>query len=142
MTPRAQVKKICLALPEATEERSGRHAAFLVRNKKFAYYLDDHHGDGRLAVTTRAAPGQNTALVASDPGRFFIPSYIGSRGWVGLYLDVGPFDWTRSTTWLSTATCWSRRNGWPLSSTRDRADRQLSVTAAPTLRVPGVVTFA
>ncbi|MBA2327831.1 MAG: MmcQ/YjbR family DNA-binding protein [Actinobacteria bacterium] len=93
MTPRAQVKKICLALPEATEERSGRHAAFLVRNKKFAYYLDDHHGDGRLAVTTRAAPGQNTALVASDPGRFFIPSYIGSRGWVGLYLDVGPFDW-------------------------------------------------
>jgi hypothetical protein len=91
--PRARVTEICLALPEATQQDSGRHAAFLVRNKKFAYYLDDHHGDGRLAVTTRAAPGENTALVASHPDRFFIPSYIGPRGWVGLYLDVGRVDW-------------------------------------------------
>jgi hypothetical protein len=87
------VKRMCLALPEATEERAGRHAAYLVRKKKFAYYLDDHHGDGRLAVTTRAAPGENTALVASDPERYFMPSYIGPRGWVGLYLDVGRVDW-------------------------------------------------
>lgn len=93
MTPRAEVKKICLALPEATEERTGRHAAYLVRNKKFAYYLDEHHGDGRLAVTTRAAPGANTALAESNPDRYFIPSYIGPRGWVGLYLDVGRVDW-------------------------------------------------
>ncbi|MGQ0804107.1 MAG: MmcQ/YjbR family DNA-binding protein [Actinomycetota bacterium] len=94
MTPRAEVKKICLALPEATEERTGRHAAYLVRNKKFAYYLDDHHGDGRVAVTTRAAPGENTALIASNPDRyFFMPSYIGPRGWVGLYLDLGRVDW-------------------------------------------------
>jgi hypothetical protein len=29
MTPRVQVKRMCLALPEATEERAGRHAAYL-----------------------------------------------------------------------------------------------------------------
>jgi hypothetical protein len=90
---RARVRKICLGLPEATETSSGRHSAFLVRNKKFAYFLDDHHGDGRVAVTTRAAPGQNTELADADPRRYFIPSYVGPRGWVGYYLDVGRFDW-------------------------------------------------
>jgi len=93
VTLRARVRKVCLALLEATEERADRHAAYLVRKKKFAYYLDDHHGDGRLAVTARAAPGENTALVESYPDRYFIPSYIGPRGWVGLYLDVGRVDW-------------------------------------------------
>ncbi len=70
-----------------------RHSAFLVRKKKFAYFLDDHHGDGRVAVCCRALPGENTTLARSDPVRFFIPSYIGPRGWVGLYVDRGRVDW-------------------------------------------------
>ena len=85
--------KICLSLPEATERSSGRHSSYLVRTKKFAYFLDDHGGDGRLAVTTRAAPGQNSVLVDADPRRYFIPAYTGPRGWVGYYLDVGRVDW-------------------------------------------------
>ena len=31
-------------------------------------------------------------MVASDPERFFVPPYVGGRGWLGVYLDV-PLDW-------------------------------------------------
>ncbi|MDH3684282.1 MAG: MmcQ/YjbR family DNA-binding protein [Acidimicrobiia bacterium] len=64
-----------------------------VRRKKFAYYLDDHHGDGVVALTCKAPPGTNRALAESDPDRFFIPSYTGPRGWVGLRLDLSTVDW-------------------------------------------------
>ena len=84
---------ICLGFPEAVREEIGRHAAFLVRGKKFAYYLDDHHGDGIVAVTCRAIPGEHEALLASHDPRFFQPAYLGPRGWIGLRLDLGMIDW-------------------------------------------------
>jgi len=80
-------------LPEATREYNGQHASFSVRGKKFAYFLDDHHGDGVVALSCRAAPGENRALIASDPDRYYLPSYVGPRGWVALRLDVGTVDW-------------------------------------------------
>jgi len=84
---------ICLALPEATRELQGDHASFRVRKKVFAYFLNDHHGDGIVSVCGKALPGDNTALAASDPARFYLPAYIGPRGWIGLRLDVGEVDW-------------------------------------------------
>jgi phosphoribosylglycinamide formyltransferase-1 len=90
---RERVTALCLALPEAEDHGPGQHAAFTVRGKKFAYYLDDHHGDGRRSVCCRAPAGENTALVAADPERYFIPAYIGPRGWVGYYVDLGREDW-------------------------------------------------
>jgi hypothetical protein len=89
----ARLTKICLALPETTRRLGGRHAAFLVRAKIFAYYLDDHHGDGIVALCCKVAPGENADLVALDPARFYLPPYIGPRGWVGLRLDAGEIDW-------------------------------------------------
>ena len=89
----ARLTGICLALPEVTRRYNGQHATFLVRDRKFAYYLVDHHGDGIVAVCCRAAPGENEALVASDPIRFYRPAYIGPRGWVGLRLDLDEIDW-------------------------------------------------
>ncbi len=32
--------------------------------------------------------------MASEPARFFVPPYLGHRGWVGMWLDTGPADWT------------------------------------------------
>jgi predicted DNA-binding protein (MmcQ/YjbR family) len=91
---RSRVAKLCLALPEATaHSETGQHDAYLVRNKKFAYYLDDHHGDGRLALCCRAPAGENTARAAADPEHYFVPPYIGPRGWVGYYLDTRHVDW-------------------------------------------------
>jgi phosphoribosylglycinamide formyltransferase-1 len=89
----ARLTKICLAFPQVTRKILGRHAAFLVGKRTFAYFLNDHHGDGIVAVTCKALPGDNAALVAAQPDRFYLPAYIGPRGWVALRLDVGKVDW-------------------------------------------------
>ena len=89
----ARLMKICLALPEAIQEQAGRHATFLVRKHVFAYYLNDHHGDGIVSVCCKVLPGDNEALIAAHPERFYMPAYIGPRGWVALRLDVGGLDW-------------------------------------------------
>ena len=88
-----RLTKICLALPEATRQIMGRHAGFYVRKKTFVYFLDDHHGDGIVGINCKVLPGDNTALIAADPRRFYMPAYVGSKGWVGLRLDTGKIDW-------------------------------------------------
>jgi phosphoribosylglycinamide formyltransferase-1 len=89
----SRVTKLCLALPEATREAHGRHASFLIRKKVFVYFMNNHHGDGIVSIACKALPGDNTALVAAQRERFYLPSYIGPRGWVALRLDVGEPDW-------------------------------------------------
>jgi hypothetical protein len=88
-----RLSDICLALPETVRADHGSHAAFTVRKKTFAYFLNDHHGDGIVSVCARAFPGENKALVAAHPRKFYLPAYIGPRGWVGLRLDRGKVDW-------------------------------------------------
>src|ERR1700751_2704905 len=87
------LSQLALALPEATRLIAGTHAQFVVRKKTFAYFLNDHHGDGIVAVTCKVLPGDNTALVEAQPRRFYLPAYIGSKGWVALRLDMGKIDW-------------------------------------------------
>jgi phosphoribosylglycinamide formyltransferase-1 len=89
----ARLSRICLALSEAQVERHRSHATFSVRRRNFAYYLDDHHGDGMVALNCKVPPGVNEHLAEMDPKRFHIPAYVGHRGWVGLRLDVGRVDW-------------------------------------------------
>jgi phosphoribosylglycinamide formyltransferase-1 len=88
-----RVTCIALELPEAARQMHASHAAFLVRKKTFAYFLDDHHSDGIVAVTCKVLPGDNARLVAAQPRRYYLPAYIGARGWVALRLDVGKVDW-------------------------------------------------
>ena len=99
----ARLTRICLALPEATRQTLGHHAGFLVRKKTFAYYLNDHHGDGIIAVTGKVLPGDNKALVEAQPDRFYLPAYIGPRGWVALRLDVGAVDWDEVAELVATS---------------------------------------
>jgi predicted DNA-binding protein (MmcQ/YjbR family) len=89
----SELSEICLALPEATRELQGDHASFRVRKKVFAYFLNNHHGDGIVSICGKALPGDNKILVASDPEKYYLPAYIGPRGWVGLRLDIGKVDW-------------------------------------------------
>ena len=84
---------LCLELPQATRETQGSHASFRVRKKVFVYYLNDHHGDGIESVCCKVPPGENSVLVAAQPERFYLPAYIGPRGWVALRLDRGKIDW-------------------------------------------------
>jgi len=98
----ALVRKICDLFPEV-EVREGQHHAFLVRGKKFAYYLVDHHGDDRVSLECKAEKGVNEALVARDGSRFFLPPYMAHHGWIGLYLDVGRVDWGEVEALLTDA---------------------------------------
>ena len=50
-------------------------------------YLDDHHGDGRLALWCAAPEGMQAGLVGASPDAYFVPPYVGHRGWLGLRLD-------------------------------------------------------
>ena len=88
-----RVSEIALSLPEVKRELHGSHATFLVRKKPFAYYLDNHHGDGIVGVTCKVLPGENQSLVEAQPDRFYPPAYLASRGWVALRLDRGKIDW-------------------------------------------------
>ncbi|HEX4245103.1 MAG TPA: MmcQ/YjbR family DNA-binding protein [Acidimicrobiales bacterium] len=85
----AHLRRICLGFPEATEQPFGGHTApsFRVRDKLFLIV-----GEDREYATCKAPPGVQQMLVASDPERFFVPKYVGSKGWVGIQLGGDP-DW-------------------------------------------------
>ena len=84
-----RLRAICLALPEAVEKEAWGDPTFRVRDKIFAM---EKRGDGRVSVWCKAPPGSQAVLVGADPERFFVPPYVGHKGWVGVRLDNKP-DW-------------------------------------------------
>jgi phosphoribosylglycinamide formyltransferase-1 len=90
---RDKVTQICLALPSTEHTEKGDHVIYKVRGKVFAYFLDDHHGDGIVSVCVKSELGENQDRARRDPERYYLPAYIGSRGWFGLRLDRGRVDW-------------------------------------------------
>jgi hypothetical protein len=89
---RDHVAEIVADLPEATSS-GDPHLTLAVRKKTFGYFLDDHHGDGIVGIALKAAAGEQEALIRSNPDRFYVPAYLGAKGWVGVRLDVGEVDW-------------------------------------------------
>jgi predicted DNA-binding protein (MmcQ/YjbR family) len=90
----SQLSKICLSLPEAARRDLNEHADFRVRGKVFAYFLNNHHGDGIISVCCKSALGENIDRASREPLRFYLPPYIGPRGWFGLRLDGEAVDWS------------------------------------------------
>jgi hypothetical protein len=85
--------RICLGLPEVSERPSHGAPTFFVRGKRaFVMVLDNHHEDGRFAIWCAAGDGMQQLLVEAEPERFFVPPYVGHRGWLGVRLDRG-LDW-------------------------------------------------
>lgn len=89
-----KLSSICLSLPQALRQDQGSHAAFSVSKKVFVYYLNDHHGDGIVGFCCKVLPGDNEKLIASNPRKFYMPAYVGPRGWVALRLDRRTVDWS------------------------------------------------
>ncbi len=85
-----RLRCICLALPDASEIETWGHPTFRVRDKIFVGCGEDDRG--RAQMSCKAPPGEQQALVASDPVRFFVPAYVGKSGWVGVRLDAKT-DW-------------------------------------------------
>jgi len=89
-----KLTKICMALPGASKEAMHGHVAFKVGKKTFAYYLNDHHGDGIVSVCCKVLSGDNDRLIDGNPRKFYMPAYIGPRGWVALRMDRATVDWS------------------------------------------------
>jgi hypothetical protein len=85
-----RVRRICLALPEATEGGGVGNPSWRVRAKIFAMRHDGHAG--RWGIWIKATHDAQRTLVESDPDRFFVPPYVGVHGWVGASLEVSQ-DW-------------------------------------------------
>ena len=90
----SRLVKICKALPEVEVEIAGEtHLSFRIRKKIFAYYLFDHHGDGMIAFCSKSSRPEQQRLVRDDPVSFFVPAYLGAKGWVAIRLDLDEVDW-------------------------------------------------
>ena len=88
-----RIRAICLTLPETSERPSHGAPTFFVRGKRaFLMVVTNHHGDGRFAIWCAAPEGLQGSLVEADRERFFVPPYVGHRGWLGVRLDRG-LDW-------------------------------------------------
>ncbi len=91
--PLEQLRLICRELPEFAEKVAWGSPTFRVRKKMFGMFVDDHHGDGRVALWCKAPPGAQEILVGAAPARFFVPPYVGHQGWIGIRLDTDDVDW-------------------------------------------------
>ena len=81
------VREICLHLPETTEVVSHGSPNFRVADKTFATFSVNHHGDGRVALLLAMGPGAQLYHVTIEPQYYFVPPYVGPRGWVGIELN-------------------------------------------------------
>jgi len=83
-----RLREICLALPEVFEKEAWGECTFRVTGgSTFAMTDNNHHDSGHIAVWVKAPAMVQEILVNSDPKRFFIPPYMGKKGWVGVRID-------------------------------------------------------
>ena len=91
---RERLTELCGVLPEVNYETVGdSHIAFRIRKKIFAYYLFDHHGDGIIAFCCKSSLSEQRRLVRDDSESFFVPAYLGAKGWIAIRLDLDEVDW-------------------------------------------------
>jgi hypothetical protein len=100
-----KVRELCLALPEVTEKPSHGAPTFFHKKKVFVYFLDNHHDDGRLALWCAAPDGAQAMLVDNNPDHYFVPPYVGYRGWVGVRLDRDA-EWSEVSAVIESAYQW------------------------------------
>jgi hypothetical protein len=98
---RKRIAKMVAKLPEAETKSAGRHMSLEVRGKRFGWFLDDHHGDGRVALNCKGSPSLHDMLRDLAPGHFHVPKYV--RGWIGLWLDLPKLDWSLVETAIREA---------------------------------------
>lgn len=83
------VREVCLSFPESAEVISHGSPDFRVNGKTFATYVINHHGDGHIALWLNAPQGAQQLYVKQEPKHFYVPPYVGPRGWLGVDLDKG-----------------------------------------------------
>lgn len=82
-----KIRELCLSFPETSEKEAWGGPTFRVKGKMFVMYMDGHHGDGRVALWCNADAEDRDGIVAGDPKLFFVPPYVGVKGWLGVRID-------------------------------------------------------
>jgi hypothetical protein len=98
----ARVRALALALPAVAERLSHGSPGFFVEGGKFfAYFQQNHHGDGNIALLVKASGVEEQAmLIENNPALYYRPAYFGPSGWIGIRLD-GDTDWAQIADWLA-----------------------------------------
>jgi hypothetical protein len=133
----ARLNDVCCAFAGAECKLSHGAPSFHVRGKMFVTFMDHHHGDGRIAAWVKATLDDQRRLVAQDPIRFFVPPYVGVKGWVGVRLDGAHADWIElailvESAWASVAPKRVAADGVPKRAkpfTRPKTDPEVARAA-------------
>jgi hypothetical protein len=97
----ATVRSFALSLPEAEERETWGDATFRVRDKIFVMFDEQER---RLWI--KSTRDEQQALIAMDPETYFVPSYVGSKGWIGVVVanaDRGEVEELVTEAWRMTA---------------------------------------
>lgn len=98
-----QLRSICSRLPEVNERLSHHTPTFFVRDKKVLVHLwENHHNRDGVDLWCPAEPGVQAEMVDLEPDRFFVPPYVGHRGWLGVRIDDDT-DWDEIMAILTAA---------------------------------------
>lgn len=130
-SPLDRLRALCLALPEAHEVLAWGEPTFRVKNKMFATYAasGNHHGSGRPAVWVKAVAANQALMVKASPDRYFVPPYVGVKGWIGVWLDEQP-DWDTLADLLGDAYAMTapktKRTAAPKAKAKPRSPRRSS----------------
>lgn len=100
----ARLRPLCLAIDGAFEKLSHGEPTWFTgpKGKCFAMFDNHHHGAEHVSVWIPAPPDVQRALVASQPERYWVPPYVGHKGWVAIVLDTKP-DWKVVASMLKEA---------------------------------------
>ena len=97
----ATVRSFALSLPEAEERETWETATFRVRNKIYVMFDEKERH-----LWIKSTHDEQQALIAMDPEAFFVPSYVGSKGWIGVVVskaDRGEVEDLITEAWRMTA---------------------------------------
>jgi hypothetical protein len=100
---RSRLIKICESFPEVRVEPANEHLKISIRKKTLAYYQFDHHDDGMISLVCKSNHNDQRRMIRTDPETFFLPDYLGARGWLGIRLDLAEVDWDAVTDSLRRA---------------------------------------
>jgi len=97
-----RVRRLCLALPAAFEVETWGHPTFRVgsgRGKIFCTAAPDGS-----TITLKADPVEREALLAQG-APFFVPAYVGDKGWLGIRSAHPQTDWAEVAELIATSYC-------------------------------------
>jgi hypothetical protein len=82
-----RVRHVCFDFAGTEEKLSHGSPFFNVRGKGYLIFAGRRYGDGSVTVWCKSTADAQQRLVAREPDLYFVPPYMGVKGWVGVRLD-------------------------------------------------------